>query len=187
MQEYKCKKHGILDWNFDRIRTLKSGRKRLECKKCGIERSKEWRLKNHAHHLSEVKKWRSENKEYINKKLKEARKANPEKFREYEKNKREKDRQRYKDYFIEQRFNITLERYYEMIKEQNNKCYICGTEETRKTRNGDISRLCIDHNHETNIVRKLLCFDCNTMIGKAKENINILQSAISYLKQHEEK
>ena len=49
-----------------------------------------------------------------------------------------------------------------------------------------VMKLCVDHNHATGKVRKLLCHDCNTMIGKAKEDIQILESAINYLKKHKE-
>jgi hypothetical protein len=44
-------------------------------------------------------------------------------------------------------------------------------------------RLSIDHNHETGEVRELLCGDCNTAIGMAKEDPEILQAMISYLKR----
>jgi len=41
--------------------------------------------------------------------------------------------------------------------------------------------LAVDHCHNTNKVRELLCSACNILLGKAKDNISILQSAINYL------
>ena len=62
-----------------------------------------------------------------------------------------------------------------MIKKQDGKCYICGSD----------YKLVVDHDHKTNKVRKILCDTCNRGIGFLRENINILQSAINYLKEHE--
>jgi hypothetical protein len=44
------------------------------------------------------------------------------------------------------------------------------------------AKLCIDHCHETNLVRGLLCHDCNKGLGNFKDNIIFLQIAIEYLK-----
>ena len=46
---------------------------------------------------------------------------------------------------------------------------------------GSGRRLAVDHNHTTGKVRGLLCSNCNTLLGKAKDNVNILQAAIDYL------
>jgi hypothetical protein len=42
-----------------------------------------------------------------------------------------------------------------------------------------------DHNHATNEVRGMLCFDCNTGIGKFKDDPALLSKAIDYLKPKE--
>ena len=76
------------------------------------------------------------------------------------------------------RYNATPAVVYRLIREQNNKCAICGKEET-----GGM-RLALDHNHTTGKVRALLCRNCNKMIGCAKEDISILAKAIEYLKKH---
>lgn len=47
--------------------------------------------------------------------------------------------------------------------------------------------LCIDHNHKTDKVRGMLCSNCNSMIGMAKEDVNILKAGAAYLKKHEER
>ena len=60
--------------------------------------------------------------------------------------------------------------------EQDGCCGICGISEK------DLKRsLHIDHNHINGHIRGLLCGRCNTMIGFAKDNPYILQSAIEFL------
>ena len=44
------------------------------------------------------------------------------------------------------------------------------------------TKLFIDHNHNTNIVRGLLCTKCNTGLGLFCENIAILNNSISYIR-----
>lgn len=39
----------------------------------------------------------------------------------------------------------------------------------------------IDHDHKTGRVRGLLCFRCNAVLGKMKDNINYFKNAINYL------
>jgi hypothetical protein len=63
------------------------------------------------------------------------------------------------------------------LNKQNNVCGICGG----VNKNG--KSLHIDHDHKTNIVRGLLCNTCNRSIGYAKDSIDILHKAISYLKE----
>ena len=41
-----------------------------------------------------------------------------------------------------------------------------------------------DHCHTSNMQRELLCNNCNVLIGMAHENIDILESAITYLRKH---
>jgi len=69
-----------------------------------------------------------------------------------------------------------------MLFKQDGCCAICGIHHTiihEKTGKA----LHVDHCHTTGKVRGLLCFTCNSAIGKFKDNIDIIQSAIIYLKQ----
>lgn len=67
-----------------------------------------------------------------------------------------------------------------LLNNSNNKCYICNKQENL-SKNHEI--LNIDHCHKTGIVRGLLCNNCNVGIGLFKDNIEILEKAILYLKQ----
>lgn len=82
---------------------------------------------------------------------------------------------------LAQKYDITLQKYDEMLEEQNSCCIICGTD-VENCDKGSGNRLVVDHCHKTNKVRGLLCNSCNLLLGYAKDNVTILQSAISYLK-----
>jgi len=184
-----CEIHGQLNDEIGYFEKTKNGNLRLRCRQCKRDNSKKWREKNHDYHLAKVKQWRSENRERINTKLKEDRKNNPEKFRTYERKKREQGGQRYKDYYIKQRFGIEVSEYYEMSKKQDDKCYICREPETRVNAKGELTKLAVDHCHESEKhgimkIRKLLCHGCNTALGKLKERIDLFERCIEYLKEH---
>ena len=76
-------------------------------------------------------------------------------------------------------FNLTLEQYDQMVKDQDGKCAICGT--TEPGGKHDNKHWHIDHCKETGVVRGLLCSNCNTGIGLLKHNLQLLLSSIQYL------
>ena len=70
-------------------------------------------------------------------------------------------------------YGISREDYDHMLVSQNNECAIC---------NNPIGyEAAVDHDHETGVVRGLLCNTCNTGLGMFKDNIEFLKSAIAYL------
>lgn len=79
---------------------------------------------------------------------------------------------------IEKTYNISFEQYLQMFSDQQNKCKIC---------NKDLelynNHTHCDHCHISGKVRGILCSNCNKMLGSAKDNIDILQQAINYLKE----
>jgi hypothetical protein len=88
------------------------------------------------------------------------------------------DDKRNRDYI--RKYGITLELYNEIKEEQDNCCKICGTNESKVSK----SRLFVDHCHTTGKVRGLLCHNCNSMLGLAKDNISILLDAAKYLEEN---
>lgn len=86
-------------------------------------------------------------------------------------------------------YGIEYEDYERLLKEQNHVCAICKKEETSlfwKTP-GKIKRLSVDHDHKTNKVRGLLCWKCNSVLGRLEESSEWFQSMIEYLNKHKEK
>lgn len=80
--------------------------------------------------------------------------------------------------YIKSRYGITVEEYSKMYDDQKGLCAICGKD------NGDI-RLHVDHCHTTGKVRGLLCFLCNSALGKVKDDVAVLEKAILYLQKHQ--
>lgn len=80
----------------------------------------------------------------------------------------------YKNLELIRSYGITLETYQSMLIDQQNQCGIC---------HKDMKKPNVDHCHATSKVRKLLCKKCNTLLGQAEDNVNILLNAVSYLKE----
>ncbi len=86
-----------------------------------------------------------------------------------------------RDNVLKRIFGITLDDYNNMLLSQNSRCDIC-----KKHQSEFKQRLAVDHCHKTNKVRGLLCFPCNTGIGRFGDDIKMLEAAIAYLKKHNE-
>jgi len=78
---------------------------------------------------------------------------------------------------IARKYGISHKEYDKLFKENNNRCMICGRHKTESTYN----TLCIDHDHETEKVRGLLCDDCNQMLGRSGDNPFVLIKGALYL------
>lgn len=76
------------------------------------------------------------------------------------------------------KYGLTEEKYNEILESQNGVCAICGNECSSG------NNLSVDHCHETDKVRGLLCGKCNKGLGMFKDSIEILEKAIHYLYRH---
>jgi hypothetical protein len=74
--------------------------------------------------------------------------------------------------------NISRFDYAKLLVEQNNCCAICGIAATEIKR-----ELSVDHNHETNKIRGLLCDHCNLGLGNFRDSTTLLSLAIEYLER----
>lgn len=63
-------------------------------------------------------------------------------------------------------------------EKQDYRCVLCGAHEDDLVR-----ALHVDHDHATNRVRGLLCFACNTGIGKLNDDPALLRKAADYLER----
>ena len=77
------------------------------------------------------------------------------------------------------KYKISEEEYNKILEKQVGLCAICGSDSPRRKGSKNFA---VDHNHTTMEVRGLLCHPCNVMIGLAKDNIEVLETAIRYLK-----
>ena len=82
------------------------------------------------------------------------------------------------------RYGLTQETFNQKLILQEGKCAICKSE----FKTDRVSRIAIDHCHETGKTRDLLCDQCNLFLGYVekllKENKNILERFTEYLKIH---
>ena len=74
------------------------------------------------------------------------------------------------------KYRLTKAQYDKLVAEQQGICALCG----EKPKNG----LVIDHDHNTNKVRALLCASCNSGLGFFRDNQDYLLLAIAYLKKY---
>lgn len=91
----------------------------------------------------------------------------------------------------DKKIKISKKDYDDLYEFQNGKCAICNKHEESKNTNPagksrkTTKRLAIDHDHITLKIRGLLCHHCNTGLGHYNDSIDLLQSAIDYLKKHQ--
>jgi len=177
-----CKKHGEL--TKDQIREERSqGKITVRCLACRKETHNKTFEKHREKRMQSIARWKRENRDYLNARERADRLANPEKHKKWERDERLRNGKNITLRVITSRRGITVQTYNEMLERIDNKCEICGNEETRKNPDGRTTRLCIDHCHKTEKIRGMLCHSCNTGIGKFKDDIELLQKAIEYLKE----
>ena len=68
-------------------------------------------------------------------------------------------------------------------KDQDYKCYLCGSEGFNIGKNNHTENLAVDHDHKTGKVRKLLCHNCNRALGLFKDNAEVLRKAAQYVEE----
>lgn len=79
------------------------------------------------------------------------------------------DRQRFT------RYKITREDYDRLVAEQGGRCGVCGCECSER----DV--LSVDHCHESNRIRGLLCSACNRAVGLLGDRVETVAAALAYL------
>lgn len=98
------------------------------------------------------------------------------------------DKYKTKEYLwhIKGTYNLSMGDYQRLIQQQDSRCAICKTQFDINDVN---KRPHVDHDHACcpsekscgQCIRGLLCFACNTGIGKLKDDIEVLKNAIGYL------
>lgn len=68
-------------------------------------------------------------------------------------------------------YNLTTTQALEIT----NNCHLCNRSLTNK-------KVCIDHDHQTGLVRGILCSSCNISLGVFGDNIEGLMKVIEYLR-----
>jgi hypothetical protein len=100
------------------------------------------------------------------------RSRDPEKARAYARQRYAKNPEKHRAVQRKFKYGLTSEEFEALAKSQNYRCAICETPE-----------LHVDHDHGTGAVRGLLCGPCNRMLGCAKDDPDVLERAIEYLRR----
>ena len=80
---------------------------------------------------------------------------------------------------LQLRYGLTYEQWEDMRSAEDYRCMICGISEEEIDK-----RLDVDHCHDSGKVRGILCNPCNNILGHAKDNLAVLESAVRYLKNY---
>jgi hypothetical protein len=134
------------------------------CKTCSNARNKAWRTTNPERDLERMAKWRA---------------ANPDYQRKWaEKNPRKREKNNFRARAA--KYQMTEAELASLLASRGGRCWICGAE-CREGRCG----FHVDHCHETGRVRGVLCHHCNIGLGHFRDNIELLEKAVLYLKDFE--
>jgi len=115
-------------------------------------------------------------------------KASPEYFRRWYRAHKDEVRERSKQWALDNpdkrraisrrhqvaKYGLSPEEYDNMVAAQKGCCLICGVTPTR---------LHIDHDHTTDVVRGLLCNTCNAGLGQFKDSPDLLRAATKYVEE----
>lgn len=101
-----------------------------------------------------------------------------EKRNAWRRNHRKKNPKQTKNYSLKEKKNIDFCLYQTILKSQQYSCAGCNTHYTKFSR-----YLAVDHCHQTNQVRGLLCLQCNTALGSCKDSPQILRNLATYIEQ----
>jgi hypothetical protein len=86
------------------------------------------------------------------------------------------------------KYGISEEEFDLLVESQDRRCAICRRPETIMRR-GKLSRLSVDHDHTTGLVRGLLCQTCNSTLGLLRDDPDWIAEfslrARTYLAEHD--
>lgn len=86
-----------------------------------------------------------------------------------------------KKYFPDLTIEGAVQAYADLFNQQNGLCAICNKPEVKvDPQNNKVCALAVDHCHDTKRVRGLLCFTCNTNLGRFEKIIPKVLNYVGY-------
>lgn len=107
--------------------------------------------------------------------------CNTKKAKEWCNNNREARKLSSSKYHYKKSYNLSIEEISAMFESQNGKCPVCNSLMILDGKRSN-QQAVIDHCHETNDIRGMLCNLCNKGLGHFRDNAEFLSNAIKYLK-----
>lgn len=106
--------------------------------------------------------------------------ADPERHIEYQRGYARRNPEKMRDKGLRRFYGMTLSEYESMVAVRGGLCDICHQPETSTLR-GKVKALSVDHDHDTEVVRGLLCSNCNRALGYFKDDPVRVAEAAAYL------
>lgn len=131
------------------------------CKICERAMAKDWYERNKNKATAKVKEWREKNVDAI---------------KQY----RAKNRQKHYRQELVRKYGVEPQWFDDQLHIQNDSCVCCkrlfqwGNKQTTPH---------VDHCHDSQIVRGILCNRCNTVLGLCQDNDRLLSSLARYLRK----
>lgn len=143
------------------------------------EDQKKWRQQNpeRAKILDKANYERNKQKHKTTKKVYAVkwRNENPDKVKIQSKEWYLENKERTKNSGLRRKYGITLEDFNQQLAEQEYRCAICKT--PTPTSLGWV----VDHDHVSGNYRSILCSNCNSALGMAKDDATLLRKMAGYL------
>src|ERR1035437_4788142 len=173
----KCKVSKPLE-EFSKDRQNKSGY-RCSCKLCNKALQKEYQKEYHKEYKN-TPQYKEYKKEYQNTpQYKEYQKEYNKNCQNTPQRKAYQNTPQYKiatrKHNLKRSFGMTQQEYTLLYNQQEGKCLGCDKH---------FPILSIDHCHQTNKIRGLLCQRCNLVIGNADDKVSTLRNLIEYIEHY---
>lgn len=143
------------------------------------ERARRYRAANRDKENARARKYHKENREKALKAQKTWRQKNLEREAERRKQWAIDHPETQRKSGLKKRYGMTVDQWDALFEKQRQKCACCGASDLPSPKDWHT-----DHDHETGVVRGILCRSCNHMLGAAKEEPTRLQAGIAYLAKH---
>lgn len=99
---------------------------------------------------------------------------NREAFRLRSKAWHDKNKAYFKAHSLKKKYGLTIHEYQDILDAQGGGCAICA-------KSFRVTRMHVDHDHKTGIIRGILCGRCNMGLGQFGDSLDRLKDAVEYL------
>lgn len=79
------------------------------------------------------------------------------------------------------KYGISLDQVQKLLAQQGGVCAICKCQPAKDNTITTLERFAVDHDHQTGVIRGILCNWCNLGLGHLDDSVDRLLSAIAYL------